>query len=82
MLLSQMPWVEVRKEMTEAKGLDPEVADRIGEYVKLKGKWPRSFFASVARLLIPSLMNQVEKSWSLNYKMTHSSLPTKLLSKG
>lgn len=23
--------------MTEEKGLDPEVADRIGEYVKLKG---------------------------------------------
>lgn len=34
----QMPWADVRKEMTEEKGLDGEVADRIGEYVKLKGE--------------------------------------------
>jgi histidyl-tRNA synthetase len=33
-----MPWADVRKEMTEEKGLDGEVADRIGEYVKLKGE--------------------------------------------
>lgn len=32
-----MPWADVRKEMTEEKGLDGDVADRIGEYVKLKG---------------------------------------------
>ncbi|KWU41496.1 histidyl-tRNA synthetase [Rhodotorula sp. JG-1b] len=36
--LDKMPWADVRKEMTEEKGLDGEVADRIGEYVKLKGK--------------------------------------------
>ncbi|KAL2912932.1 Cytoplasmic and mitochondrial histidine tRNA synthetase [Polyrhizophydium stewartii] len=35
--LDKMPWADVRKEMTEEKGLDPAVADRIGEYVKLKG---------------------------------------------
>ncbi len=35
-----MPWADVRKEMTEEKGLDGEVADRIGEYVKLKGESP------------------------------------------
>lgn len=35
--LDKMPWADVRKEMTEEKGLDGEVADRIGEYVKLKG---------------------------------------------
>ncbi|KAH7060880.1 histidyl-tRNA synthetase mitochondrial precursor [Macrophomina phaseolina] len=35
--LDKQPWTEVRREMTEDKGLDPEVADRIGEYVNLKG---------------------------------------------
>jgi histidyl-tRNA synthetase len=33
-----MPWEDVKKEMTEEKGLDPVVADRIGEYVSLRGK--------------------------------------------
>jgi hypothetical protein len=28
----------VKKEMTEEKGLDSAVADKIGEYVKYKGK--------------------------------------------
>ncbi|KAL8717100.1 MAG: hypothetical protein Q9181_008359 [Wetmoreana brouardii] len=32
-----MPWCEVRKEMVEQKGLDPEVADRIEKYVTMKG---------------------------------------------
>lgn len=32
-----MSWADVRKEMTEEKHLDPQIADRIGEYVKLKG---------------------------------------------
>ncbi|KAI9029641.1 histidyl-tRNA synthetase [Phycomyces nitens] len=35
--LDKLPWVDVKKEMTEEKGLAPEVADKIGEYVKLKG---------------------------------------------
>lgn len=35
--LDKSPWSEVRREMTEEKGLDPEIADRIGEYVVLKG---------------------------------------------
>jgi histidyl-tRNA synthetase len=35
--LDKMPWADVKKEMTEEKGLDPAIADRIGEYVKLKG---------------------------------------------
>ncbi|KIM31972.1 hypothetical protein M408DRAFT_327352 [Serendipita vermifera MAFF 305830] len=35
--LDKLPWSEVKKEMTEEKGLDPAVADKIGEYVKLKG---------------------------------------------
>lgn len=35
--LVQSPWEDVRKEMTEEKGLDPAVADKIGEYVIKKG---------------------------------------------
>ena len=35
--LDKSPWEVVRKEMTEEKGLDEEVADRIGEYVVQKG---------------------------------------------
>lgn len=27
----------MKKEMTDEKGLDPSVADKIGEYVKYKG---------------------------------------------
>ncbi|KAK4173583.1 putative mitochondrial histidyl-tRNA synthetase precursor [Triangularia setosa] len=36
--LDKMPWEDVRKEMVEEKGLAPEVADKIGKYVVLKGK--------------------------------------------
>ncbi|KAK3876761.1 hypothetical protein Pcinc_018474 [Petrolisthes cinctipes] len=36
--LDKSPWEEVRKEMVDEKGLDEEVADLIGEYVKLSGK--------------------------------------------
>ncbi|KAH7162696.1 hypothetical protein B0J13DRAFT_431225 [Dactylonectria estremocensis] len=36
--LDKLPWADVRKEMTVEKGLDEEVADRIGEWVVLKGK--------------------------------------------
>ncbi|RCH80705.1 Cytoplasmic and mitochondrial histidine tRNA synthetase [Rhizopus azygosporus] len=35
--LDKLPWADVKKEMVEEKGLAPECADRIGEYVKLKG---------------------------------------------
>lgn len=35
--LDKLPWSEVKKEMTEEKGLDPTSADKIGEYVKHKG---------------------------------------------
>jgi histidyl-tRNA synthetase len=36
--LDKLPWADVRKEMTEEKGLDGEVADRIGQWVILKGQ--------------------------------------------
>ncbi|CAE6445748.1 unnamed protein product [Rhizoctonia solani] len=35
--LDKLPWADVKKEMVEEKGLAEEVADKIGEYVKLKG---------------------------------------------
>ncbi|KAK6541188.1 Cytoplasmic and mitochondrial histidine tRNA synthetase [Orbilia ellipsospora] len=35
--LDKSPWEEVRKEMTEQKGLDPEIADKIGQFVLKKG---------------------------------------------
>ncbi len=35
--LDKMPWSEVRREMVEDKGLDREVADKIEDYVTLKG---------------------------------------------
>ncbi|KAI9357147.1 histidyl-tRNA synthetase [Pilaira anomala] len=35
--LDKLPWADVKKEMVEEKGLAPEVADKIGEYVKHKG---------------------------------------------
>lgn len=34
-----MSWADVKKEMTEEKGLDPASADKIGEYVKHKGMY-------------------------------------------
>ncbi|KAI0275238.1 hypothetical protein BC834DRAFT_921322 [Gloeopeniophorella convolvens] len=38
--LDKLPWAEVKKEMTEEKGLDASSADKIGEYVKHKGSRP------------------------------------------
>ena len=35
--LDKTPWEEVRREMTEEKGLEGDVADRIGEYAVQKG---------------------------------------------
>lgn len=36
--LDKSPWEEVRREMTDDKGLDPAVADKIGTYVVHKGQ--------------------------------------------
>jgi histidyl-tRNA synthetase len=44
--LDKLPWTQVKEEMTEQKGLDSSVADKIGDYVKLKGG--------------PELLNQLE----------------------
>lgn len=37
LLLFQSPWDEVRTEMINEKGITPDAADRIGEYVRLNG---------------------------------------------
>jgi histidyl-tRNA synthetase len=39
--LDKLPWADVKKEMTVEKGLDEAVADRIGQYVGLKGELTR-----------------------------------------
>lgn len=36
--LDKLPWEDVKREMTQEKGLAEEVADRIGEYVVQKGQ--------------------------------------------
>ncbi|WWC68607.1 uncharacterized protein I206_102537 [Kwoniella pini CBS 10737] len=36
--LDKLPWADVKKEMTVEKGLDEKVADKIGQYVGLKGQ--------------------------------------------
>jgi histidyl-tRNA synthetase len=45
--LDKLPWADVRKEMTEEKGLSPEAADLIGEYVQLKGKHGNSWMSTI-----------------------------------
>src|SRR5579859_991621 len=45
--LDKLPWEMVKQEMVEIKGLEPEVADRIHEYVQLKG-----LFLAVVELMI------------------------------
>ncbi|XP_043559010.1 histidine--tRNA ligase isoform X1 [Chiloscyllium plagiosum] len=35
--MDKMPWEEVKNEMVAEKGLSPETADKIGEYVQLNG---------------------------------------------
>jgi histidyl-tRNA synthetase len=35
--LDKLPWDQVKHEMVETKGLAEDVADRIHEYVQLKG---------------------------------------------
>jgi histidyl-tRNA synthetase len=36
--LDKLSWEEVRKEMVEEKSLDPNVADKIGNFMNLKGR--------------------------------------------
>jgi len=52
--LDKAPWEEVRREMVEDKGLAPEAADRIGEFVVLKGA-PREMIAALTSRRSPLL---------------------------
>lgn len=36
--LDKTPWEDVKKEMVSEKGLDEKAADKIGQYVGLKGE--------------------------------------------
>ena len=59
----QLPWADVKKEMTDEKGLSPEVADKIGEYVKLKGQSfpPKSICQPLNNQIGgPSLLDQLK----------------------
>lgn len=44
--LDKEPWEAVKREMTEEKGLSPEVADRIGCFVQHRGT-PRELHSKV-----------------------------------
>ena len=33
--LDKMPWADVRKEMVDEKGLAPDAADKIGEWLRV-----------------------------------------------
>lgn len=46
--LDKTPWADVRKEMVAEKGLDEKAADKIGEYVGLKGEY-RDYWVLVER---------------------------------
>ena len=58
--LDKMAWADVKKEMTEEKGLDPAVADKIGEYVKHKGLCAPLVRPSHAHILIAGLAGGAE----------------------
>lgn len=45
--LDKEPWEAVKREMTEEKGLSPEVADRIGSFVQHRGE-PRQLHQKVS----------------------------------
>mmetsp|Transcript_59124 Transcript_59124/g.70537 ORF Transcript_59124/g.70537 Transcript_59124/m.70537 type:complete len:908 (+) Transcript_59124:70-2793(+) len=44
--LDKEPWSEVKREMVQDKGLDPDVADRIGKFVLQKGK-PKEMYETL-----------------------------------
>jgi histidyl-tRNA synthetase len=64
--LDKLPWADVKKEMTVDKGLDPAVADRIGEYVGLKGE----FLQTITKLTTTGngreVLNKLQADEALN----------------
>jgi histidyl-tRNA synthetase len=67
----QLPWEDVKKEMTDEKGLSSEVADKIGEYVKLKGQtFPQKTLSTLGVTMSnrtggPSLLDQLKADETL-----------------
>ena len=56
--LDKLPWDQVKQEMVETKGLESEVADRIHDYVQLKGTWLEVLGADIGgRDLLEKLKN-------------------------
>jgi len=55
--LDKSPWAEVRTEMINEKGLEPEKADKIGEYVRLNGQQEL-----VEKLLLDPALSKVKSA--------------------
>ncbi|XP_053950736.1 histidine--tRNA ligase, cytoplasmic isoform X1 [Anastrepha ludens] len=60
--LDKSPWAEVRKEMIDEKGLDPAVADKIGEYVRQSGgtELVEQLLADEKLKVVPSALKGLE----------------------
>jgi histidyl-tRNA synthetase len=58
----QLPWDKVKEEMTEEKGLDPSIADKIGDYVKHKGVFHWLSGRTIHEIVVggPELLSQLE----------------------
>lgn len=59
----------MKKEMTEEKGLDPAVADKIGEYVKHKGGFVQPFNDCITQCILsggPELLALLEANEALS----------------
>lgn len=61
-IVLQSPWDEVRKEMIDEKGLDPENADKIGEYVRLNGglELVDKLLADTVLIKVPAFLKGLE----------------------
>ena len=55
--LDKSPWEEVKREMTEEKGLDEAAADRIGEFVRMSGLEMVTEFFTIFRNVKVELLN-------------------------
>ena len=55
--LDKSPWEEVKREMTEEKGLDEAAADRIGEFVRMSGLEMVTEFFTIFRIVKVELLN-------------------------
>jgi len=63
--LDKLPWEQVKVEMVEAKGLAPEVADQIHEYVRLTGPLSPAFFPHVDMTGAHELLDKLKEDTKL-----------------